>query len=233
MFNKNHHRPRIRHRLSTPSETAAFFDVDGTLIPGTYAERIFIRYLMSKRALTWKNLARYSLSVIAGGKLLRRQAWEQNKTYLRGQRARAIQELAQGCFRDRIRSRLSPRALAVVEDHLLRGHRVYLISASLSYLVDPLQRHLGAHGALATQLTEENGRLTGQIKGGFLYGQRKAKLLSQWISRWNIDPGLSFAYSDHHSDIPLLEMVGHPVAVNPDGKLRHHARRRGWPVEIF
>ena len=85
----------------------------------------------------------------------------------------------------------------------------------------------------ATQLASENGSLTGHTMGGFIYGQNKAALLHRWISWWNVDAGSSFSYSDHHSDIPMLEMVGHPVAVNPTRKMRRHATEHGWRVESF
>ena len=220
-------------KMTGTNSIAAFFDVDGTLIRATYGERIFIRYLVDHKVLTCSHLARYVISVLAGDNFLRRVSWEKNKIYLKGQRAEAIRGWAERCFRDRILPRLSPRGLATVEDHLRHGHRVFLISASLRCLVGPLQKHLGAHGTLATQLAEKNGRLTGQVHGDFLYGQRKMELLRQWISRWDVALGHSFAYSDHHSDIPLLEMVGHPVAVNPDEKLRRHAVKRGWPIATF
>jgi HAD superfamily hydrolase (TIGR01490 family) len=223
-------------RYSKPSSTgspAAFFDVDGTLIPGTFGERIFIRYLLDNKVLTWKHLAEYVISVLSGGHFLRREAWEGNKTYLKGQRAEAIREWAEKCFRERILPRLSEVGLAAAGDHIRRAHRVFLVSASLAWLVEPLRIHLGAHGVLATRLAARNGLLTGETPEGFLYGKRKAKLLRRWISWWDVDASRSYAYSDHHSDIPLLKMVGHPVAVNPNGKLRRYAVRRGWPVKAF
>jgi HAD superfamily hydrolase (TIGR01490 family) len=215
------------------NSSAAFFDVDRTLIPGAYGERIFIRYLMDNNALTWRDLTRYTISVLAGGDFFRRQAWEGNKAYLKGHRAKTIERLAEICFRDRILPRLSPKGLTVVEDHLRRGHKVFFISASLSYLIKPLQNRLGAHGMQATRLASEDGFLTGEIRGTFLYGPMKAALVLQWIPQWKLDLSRCFAYTDHHSDIPLLEMVGHPVAVNPDKKLRRQALKRGWPVTTF
>lgn len=236
MVNKNHHAVSFRIRGSNPSATgsiAAFFDVDGTLLPGAYGEGIFIRYLLEKKVLTWKNLARYVISVLAGGNFLHRLAWERNKNYLKGQRAEEIRGWAERCFRERILSRLSERGLAAVQDHLRQGHRVLLVSASISDLVEPLRQHLDVHGALATRLASRDGCLTGRTHGPFVYGGRKAKLLRRWATRRHMNLRRSYAYSDHHSDIPLLEMVGHPVAVNPDEKLRRHARKCGWPVVAF
>ena len=213
--------------------TAAFFDVDGTLLPGAYAERIFIRYLMDENILTWKNLARYSISVLTGGNPLKRQAWERNKMYLKNLPADQLRDRARECYRRRISSCLSSKARSRVAEHLGKGHRVFLVSASLRWLVEPLGEELGTHGLLATQLASENGSLTGYTLGGFIYGQNKAALLRRWISWWNVDAGSSFAYSDHHSDIPMLEMVGHPVAVNPSRRMRRHALERSWKVEAF
>jgi HAD superfamily hydrolase (TIGR01490 family) len=224
---------QIPHRASRQSKIAAFFDVDGTLLPGTFGEGIFIRYLLDHKVLTWKHMARYLVCVLSGGGFFRRLAWERNKMYLKGLEAEVAREWAQRCFRDRVLQRLSNKGLAAVGDHLRRGHSVYLVSASLIDLVEPLQEYLHAHGVLATRLASEAGYLNGNTRGGFVYGQRKVELLHQCASQCNIDLDQSFAYSDHHSDIPLLEMVGHPVAVNPDKKLHRHAVKRGWPVKDF
>jgi HAD superfamily hydrolase (TIGR01490 family) len=231
-----HHTASYSFKQSKPSATdspAAFFDVDGTLLPGTFGEGIFIRYLMDHKVLTWKHLARYLISVLSGGDFFRRVAWERNKIYLKGLRAVAVRRWAQRCFSNRILPRLSKRGLAAVKDHLQEGHRVFLVSASLSDLVEPLRKHLDAHGVLATRLASKGGYLIGKSEGDFVYGQRKVELLHQCASQWNIDLEHSFAYSDHSSDIPLLEMVGHPVAVNPDEELLRHAVKHGWPVEMF
>jgi len=220
-------------KSSATDSPAAFFDVDGTLLPGTFGEGIFIRYLLDHRVLTWKHLARYIISVLSGGDFFRRVAWERNKIFLQGLGVDVIRKWAQRCFGDRILPRLSKRGLAAVKGHLREGHRVFFVSASLSDLVEPLRKHLQAHGVLATRLASEGGYLIGDTQGDFVYGQRKAELLCQFASMWHIDLDHSFAYSDHHSDIPLLEMVGHPVAVNPDKELLRHAMKRGWPVEMF
>lgn len=231
-----HHTASYSFKQSKPSATdspAAFFDVDGTLLPGTFGEGIFIRYLVGHRVLTWKHLARYIISVLSGGDFFRRVAWERNKIYLKGLGVDVIRKWAQRCFGDRILPRLSKRGLAAVKGHLRKGHRVFFVSASLIELVEPLRKHLQAHGVLATQLASEGGYLIGDTPGGFVYGQRKAELLCQFASMWHIELDHSFAYSDHHSDIPFLEMVGHPVAVNPDEELLGHARKRGWRVATF
>jgi HAD superfamily hydrolase (TIGR01490 family) len=213
--------------------TAAFFDVDGTLLPGTYGERIFIRYLLDYNVLTFKHLARYLISVIVRDNPFRRQSWEQNKMYLKNLPTAQLREYARKCYCERISPRLSGKGLSTVAEHLRKGHRVFLVSASLRWLVESLGEQIGAHGLLATRLAAEDASLTGHTLGGFLYGQSKAALLRRWISWWNIDPNSSFAYSDHHSDIPMLEMVGHPVAVNPSRRMRRHALERGWRVETF
>ena len=220
-------------RVSAQSNIAAFFDVDGTLLPGTFGEGIFIRYLLDHKVLTGRHMARYLICVLSGGDFFRRLAWERNKMYLKGLEAEVVQKWAQRCFRDRVIQRLSNKGLAAVGDHLRRGHSVYLVSASLIDLVEPLREYLHAHGVLATRLASEAGYLDGNTRGGFVYGQRKVELLHQCALQCNIDLDRSFAYSDHHSDIPLLKMVGHPVAINPDKKLRRYALKHGWSVKGF
>jgi HAD superfamily hydrolase (TIGR01490 family) len=233
LLNTNHHTPQTHPKPSSNAQTAAFFDVDGTLLPGAFAEQIFIRFLLDENVLTWKHLARYTLSVLTSGNPFKRQAWERNKMYLKNLPADELREWARKCYHQRISSRLSSKARSRVARHLDNGHRVFLVSASLRWLVESLGENLGAHGLLATRLACQDGSLTGHTLGGFLYGESKAALLRRWISWWNVDASSSFAYSDHHSDIPMLEMVGYPVAVNPSRRMRKHALAHGWQVESF
>jgi HAD superfamily phosphoserine phosphatase-like hydrolase len=123
-------------------------------------------------------------------------------------------------------------ALELIADHKAAGRRVYIVSAAPEEIVEPLARYLGAEGAIATQAAVSAGRYTGQLLS-YAFGPQKAATIRQIAQRDNLDLSESWAYSDSATDVPMLEAVGHPVAVNPDRALRRTARMRGWPVLHF
>ena len=124
-------------------------------------------------------------------------------------------------------------ALDLIRAHRDAGRRVYIVSASPEEVVLPLARHLGADQAIATRArVDEQGRYTGEVDL-YAYGPFKAEAMRTEADRLGIDLTESYAYSDSHTDIPMLETVGHPVAVNPDRELLKHATEHGWEIEVF
>jgi phosphoserine phosphatase len=110
---------------------------------------------------------------------------------------------------------------------------VYLVSAAPVEIVEPLARHLGTDGALASvPRIDADGCYTGELER-YAYGPAKASLVRELAKRENIDLDGSYAYSDSATDVPMLEAVGHPVAVNPDRALARTARARGWEIRRF
>jgi HAD superfamily hydrolase (TIGR01490 family) len=124
-------------------------------------------------------------------------------------------------------------ALDLIREHRGAGRRVYIVSASPEEVVLPLARHLGADQAIATRAkVDEQGRYTGEVEL-YAYGPFKAEAMRAEAARIGIDLDESYAYSDSHTDIPMLEAVGHPVAVNPDRELLKHATEHGWEIQVF
>jgi HAD superfamily hydrolase (TIGR01490 family) len=124
-------------------------------------------------------------------------------------------------------------ALDLIRAHRDAGRRVYVVSASPEEVVVPLARYLGAHQAIATRARlDEQGRYTGEVEL-YAYGPFKAEAMRAEAERLDIDLGESYAYSDSATDIPMLEAVGHPVAVNPDRDLLKHASAQGWEIQVF
>ena len=107
-----------------------------------------------------------------------------------------------------------------------------IISASASVLVEPIAQELGIEHVVATELAEKDGRFTGEILF-YCKGAAKAEALARIAQELNVDPDASFAYSDSATDIPMLEQVGHPVAVNPDRLLKKHAITHDWKIRTF
>ncbi len=206
---------------------AAIFDVDHTLVQGA-SERLFFAYLVRRKKL---NLLRALLFL--GRLSLHPGQRFQDKSYLKGFEVQEILGLARECYREAIVPRLSPVGLACVREHQARGHEIILLTGSLSFLVEPLREELGAGHLIATQLATNGHRFTGAIQGLHPRGPNKLVLLRQLSSEQGIDLFSSYAYGDHIADLTLLQHIGHPVAVNPDRRLKWLARRQQWPIRYF
>lgn len=136
-------------------------------------------------------------------------------------------------MRTRIRPMITPQARALVESHRRRGHELAIITATNRFVTGPIAREFGVEHLIATEPEEVNGAFTGRVVGTPCFREGKVARLEEWLA----SRGLSWQrieeswfYSDSHNDLPLLERVTHPVAVNPDARLRRHAEARGWPI---
>ena len=140
---------------------------------------------------------------------------------------------ARQLFLERIEELIYPEAAALVQSHLERGHVVAIVSGSTRYVVEPLAAHLGIEHALYTSLEVEDGTLTGRVIEPICFAEGKIYWLRDFIEHHGVDLARSYFYTDSVTDLPLLDLVGHPVAVNPDPRLYRLAVRRRWPVRIF
>lgn len=124
-------------------------------------------------------------------------------------------------------------ALDLMELHRALGRLVFIVSSSPEEVVRPLAEHLGEVEVLGTKArVDEEGRYTGELEF-YCYGPGKAEAIQRVAEERGIDLAESYAYSDSSTDLPMLEAVGHPVAVNPDRDLRKEAERRGWQIRDF
>ncbi len=110
------------------------------------------------------------------------------------------------------------------------GNEVILVSGALDFLMERLAKHLGATGFIANRLEVKDGYATGKLLRPIVAGPEKARLVREWAKAHAHDLGDCFAYSDSYSDVPMLSVVGHPCAVNPDLRLAKLARTYAWPV---
>ena len=123
-------------------------------------------------------------------------------------------------------------AVALIEEHRAAGRDIVIISSSGTEVVEPIGERLGAAVAIGTQLVVEDGRYTGEILF-YAYGEGKAQAMRDLSDERGYDLAASYAYTDSVTDLPMLEAVGHPTAVNPDAELRRIATERDWPVVDF
>jgi HAD superfamily hydrolase (TIGR01490 family) len=161
-----------------------------------------------------------------------RKGSEDGMMILKGFHVTELQALVSEAMEPVLKPLVYRDPLQLVQQHRDRGEPVYIVSATLQEIVGELARELGFDGALGSTCEIVDGVYTGQVLRP-CHGARKAAAVRELAEREGIDLGGSTAYSDSHTDLPFLEVVGNAVAVNPDKELRRIAEERGWPVRWF
>jgi len=213
--------------VSFPEKVGAFFDLDGTLVAPPSLEWQFLGYLLGCDAIggveigRWlgqcaTNLFRDPLAATTG-----------NKMHLAGLRESLVADWANSVAPDSLR--LFPAGVERIGWHFAQGHRVFLISGTLRPLAEVLAWRLpGPVEICATNLEARGGNWTGRLDGEHMSGEAKARTVRSLAARLGLALWDSHAYGNSVSDLPMLDSVGHRVAVNPSGRLRRIARREGW-----
>jgi HAD superfamily hydrolase (TIGR01490 family) len=222
--------------IASTGPSAAFFDLDRTLISGSSTFVLAIA--------AWRNglidRGQFSRDAVEALKFRLTGASDETSHGVRDRILAAVKGVRRddlvGLNADTVPTLLEkvrPEALALVERHRQAGRATYIVSAAPVELVDPLARAMGMTAGIGTVSEIVDGAYTGRLVGSFCYGEGKVEAITE-LARWE---GLAldqcYAYSDSASDLPMLEAVGHPVAVNPDAKLERHAHRHAWPIVIF
>lgn len=133
-------------------------------------------------------------------------------------------------MREKIEPIILPKACALIEDHRQQEHTLLIITATNRFITGPIAERLGIEHLLASEPEVQQGRYTGRVAGVPCYREGKVTRLESWLGENGLMPGNSWFYSDSHNDIPLLEKVSHPTAVDADAPLTAHAQAKGWPV---
>ena len=210
----------------------AFFDVDRTLLRGS-SPRHFLLAGIRRGFFPLSSLCympRFYLRLWLGRMEAGPAGWE--FPLLRGFTRDRLEELAQESFAA-LRRDLRPKLAALVARLQAEGWRVVLATTSLDLIVAPLARHLGVAEVLASRLEFSEGRATGRFEGPPLLKEEKKRRVLEYLRARGERPEDCAFYSDSILDLPLLEAVGQPVAVNPDPRLARNARRRGWSILRF
>lgn len=216
---------------------AAFFDLDKTVIAkasmvafgrplyraGLISRRTVLRGLYAQLIYLHVGASEQRVTRIRESVLALSRGWEQ--TTVRRVVAETLEEI--------VGPIIFGEALELIETHRAAGRRIFIISASPEEIVVPLCHYLGADHAIASRpMIDDDGRYTGEM-AFYSYGPYKAEAMRAAAAEHGIDLSASYAYSDSYTDAPMLEAVGHPVAVNPDRVLLKLARDRGWEVRQF
>ena len=223
--------------LRRPEEKgAAFFDLDRTLIAGSsafqFGRAAYKAGLVTRRQLAadaWENV-RFRLrgSTDAGTDALRDRIGEM----LRGVRVRDLQRLAPDVLAG-VLPRVYPQMLQLAYEHQDEGRPIFICTAASQEMAELVAIVLTFDGAVGSVSEVVDGHYTGRAGGPFTYRDGKAEAIRELAAREGIDLGASWAYTDSESDLPMLRLVGHPVAVNPDAELGRIARAEGWEVLRF
>ncbi len=215
-------------------DVAAFFDMDGTLLSSNVIETyLWLRLRELSGSERFAELARVAARV----PLLVQAERRERSAFLRsvyreydGARLADLDAIADEHLTDHVLTRLSPAAVRKVREHRAAGHRTVLITGAIRPLTRPL-RPLFDHIEAAELAVDDQGVCTGYLRSSPLVGESRAAWMRQYAAEHGIDLAASYGYADSHSDLPLLEAVGRPVAVRPDVSLYRHARRNRWTIE--
>lgn len=230
-------KPGRKKRRKAPEErareVAAIFDVDGTLLASNAVShyawlrmRDLPPLLRPLWAATFVGRVPYYWALDKLSRAHFNRAFYKNYKGWKPARARA---LGFESFSGYVLKRLYPEAIDTLRAHKSAGHRVVLLSGALDFILEPFEDL--ADDVLSARLQEENGAYTGELSGAPVAGEARARMLASFARRRNLDLSRSYAYADSISDLPMLEAVGIPVAVNPDARLRVAAKERGWQVK--
>ena len=215
---------------------AAFFDLDRTLIrrssalalAGPFQERGLIGRKQLAKAAAWQVL----FAARGANAETVRKAAQDGLRLLEGLEVDEMRALVGDALETVLKPLVYREPLDLVAKHRERGEPVYVVSATLQEIIEPLAEELGFDGAVGSLCEVVDGRYTGRSLRS-CHGQGKADAVRELAAAQDVDLTRSTAYSDSHTDLPFLEAVGRPVAVNADRELRRIARERGWPMLTF
>ncbi len=220
----------------TPAPSAAFFDLDRTLISGSSAFVLGIAAWRGKLVPTHQFVrdAFSALNFVLTGASDETSIGVRDRILgaVKGVRVDDLVALNADIV-PKLMERVRPESMRLIEQHRDAGRNTYIVSASPIELVEPLAKALGMTAGIGTRSIITDGVYTGELDGPFCYGPGKVDAIEAVAAAERLDLDRCWAYSDSASDLPMLEAVGHPVAVNPDAKLERVAAGLGWPVVVF
>jgi HAD superfamily hydrolase (TIGR01490 family) len=218
------------------NRVAAFFDLDKTIIArsSTYAfSRPFYQGGLINRRAALRSAYAQLLLLQGGADADQIERMRAHLTSLcQGWAVAQVRAIVDETLHDVVDPLVYLQAAELISDHRARGHDVVVVSASGAEIVAPIARMVGATHCAATRMTVADGRYTGAIDF-YCYGENKAVAVRELAAANGYDLTQCHAYSDSITDLPMLEAVGRPAAVNPNRALRKVAVRRGWPVLSF
>ncbi len=230
----------VETALDVPTDlvAAAFFDVDNTVMQGAsifhFARGLHRRSFFTTREIlgaAWKQ----SYFRLVGIEDPDHVADARNSalSFIAGHTVAELEEIGEEIFDEGMAHRIWPGTRAMAQMHLDQGQRVWLVTAAPIEIASIIARRLGLTGAMGTVAEHVDGVYTGRLVGDMLHGPAKAEAIRALAVREGLDLSRCSAYSDSVNDLPMLSMVGDACAVNPDARLRAHAKARGWRIRDY
>jgi HAD superfamily hydrolase (TIGR01490 family) len=230
----------VETALSTPADpaAAAFFDVDNTVMQGAsifhLARGLHRRQFFTTREIVgaaWKQ-AYFRVVGVEDPEHVT-DARNSALGFIQGHTVAELEELGEEIFDEAMAHRIWPGTRALAQLHLDQGQRVWLVTAAPVEIAQIIARRLGLTGAMGTVAEHVDGVYTGRLVGDLLHGPAKAEAVRAIAEREGLDLRRCSAYSDSFNDLPMLSLVGDACAINPDSRLRAHARAEGWRIRDY
>ncbi len=216
--------------------SAAFFDLDKTVIATSsalaFGRPFYSSGLIDRRAVLKSTYAQLVFSLAGADEAQMDRMRDAMAVMCRGWDVAQVQQIVAETLHELIDPVVYDEAVDLIEQHRLSGREVVIVSSSGAEVVGPIGAMLGVDRVIATEMETAQGRYTGGI-AFYAYGPNKAAAIRDHAAAAGYDLADCYAYSDSVTDVPMLETVGHPTAVNPDRGLRKIAAERGWPIVTF
>jgi HAD superfamily hydrolase (TIGR01490 family) len=218
------------------TRAAAFFDLDKTVIAKSstlaFGRPFFHGGLINRRAVLKAAYAQFVFSLQGADAQQMERLRQQLTEMCAGWDVGTVHEIVSETLHEIVEPLIYAEAADLIEEHRLAGREIVIVSSSGADVVEPIGELLGADRVVATRMVSVDGRYTGEIEF-YAYGENKAVAIRELAAAGGYDLADCYAYSDSITDLPMLEAVGHPTAVNPDRALRKVAAERAWPVREF
>ena len=214
---------------------AAFFDLDKTLLPGSSLFPL-AREMYRQRYFTLSDIARLTADQLRFRAIGSEEEGPMDRArkasleVIQGRKREDVLAFGRSVANKELVPRLYPQAVELMTRHKRLGRQVFIASSSPEDYLAILAEELGVDGVIGTRAEVVGDRYTGELEGPLAHGPEKAARVAALAGERGIDLSRSYAYSDSINDLPLLELVGNPVAMNPDRHLMQIARRRGWQI---
>jgi HAD superfamily hydrolase (TIGR01490 family) len=217
------------------STRAVFIDIDNTIVKGTtiislassFLERGDVNKAFLARIAFYYAL--YKFNILKDFKKVIRKSSSTTERISE----KIGNEVASKCLQDKIIPRIFPEAITLLNDFNKKGYQIYYVSSTLEIIADRLKDHIGFGEVIASKIEVKDGYFTGLPVGNICYGKEKLVRINEIIKNKNINLEESYALSDHISDIPMLEKVGHPIVVNGSKRFVKYAQKNNWDIKRF
>lgn len=221
----------------TPMTEAAFFDLDKTIIAGSsslaFGRPLYRAGFLGKRHLMRLGIGQFTYMLFGADEDALERARDEMLDLVSGWHKAEVDSIVAKTLDDVISPLVFAEALFLIDEHIRSGRKVYVVSASPEEFVTPIARMVGIDNVIATKIrTDGLGRFVPELDR-YVMGPGKVEAMREVAEQDGIDLEGSYAYTDSFTDMPMLELVGHPVAVNPEKELREAAEENEWPILEF